>query len=127
MTSEGEVTGRDIRRRRLSLGLNQEQLAVRAGVSKATLAKIEAGQSDRAYRLRDVERALGEIEDLFTRADPTDAELIREFARWFPALFQRTRPDTRELSDAEAVELAKRLSSDPPRHPNGTNETGRTA
>lgn len=89
--SEGVEVGEQLRARRQALGLNQEQLAVRAGISKATLAKIENGGTERAYRRRDVERALDEIEALFAKPVLTDDDLLQEFERWFPGLMNRRR------------------------------------
>lgn len=57
------ATGAAVKRRRQALGLTQEQLAARAGVSKSTLVSIENGKTAKAYRMRDVLRALDEQQD----------------------------------------------------------------
>jgi transcriptional regulator with XRE-family HTH domain len=53
-----EEIGRSVRDRRESLGLTQEQLAVHAEVSGATIRNIEAGRIVRAGTIRKVTRAL---------------------------------------------------------------------
>ncbi len=53
------VLGESIRTARQRLGLSQAQLAEIAGVTQATIAKIEAGQTVRTRFLAEIGRALG--------------------------------------------------------------------
>ena len=65
--------GQRIESRRARLGLTIKALAVRAGIDRGTLAKIEAGTAAnvRATTIAAIERALDELE----AADPSAAEL----------------------------------------------------
>lgn len=72
------------------LGLTAEQLAERAGISRSTLRKVEAGDlgvSIGAYL--NVLRALGQLERVVEATDPYETDLGR--ARADEALPQRVR------------------------------------
>jgi putative transcriptional regulator len=56
--------GRRLARTRLERNLSQEQLAIEAGVSKATIERMEAGEPVKSTSLVRVLRALGRLEAL---------------------------------------------------------------
>lgn len=62
--------------------MTQQDLAVRAGISVATLRTMENGKTQSPYKLRDVLRALG-LEEAPTPllASAADEELIKELGR----------------------------------------------
>jgi putative transcriptional regulator len=59
-----EEIGRRLARTRLERNLSQEQLALEAGVSKATIERLEAGEPVRSTSLIRALRALGRLEAL---------------------------------------------------------------
>lgn len=56
--------GRRLARTRLERNLSQEQLAIEAGVSKATIERLEAGEPAKSTSLIRVLRPLGRLEAL---------------------------------------------------------------
>ena len=60
---DDETVGEQIRRRRLALGLSDLQLAVRSGIHRNALARIQSGEAEPRYAtVQAVLRALDEFE-----------------------------------------------------------------
>lgn len=59
-----EELGRRLARRRLERNMTQEQLAREAGVSKATIERLEGGEAVKSTSLIRALRALGQLEAL---------------------------------------------------------------
>ena len=102
-----EHVGKLVERRRREWGWSQEQLAARAGTTRATIDGIEKGRTRRSYRLPDVLRVLG-IADEGEEAHVRDS-LIRGGI------------DPKVAADAARIVVAQRLT-DP--LPPGRTRTG---
>ena len=64
--------GRRLARCRLNVGVTQSALAFEAGISKRTLARIEAGESVQLTNFLRLLRALGLVENLEALAPPDE-------------------------------------------------------
>lgn len=82
MSTEAEQIAGAIRRRRDQLGITQEQLAVQAEVSGATVRNVEAGKTVRPGTIRKLARALrvtmAELESGSILDGPTSPSEIAE-------------------------------------------------
>lgn len=104
MTDQFVALGRFVRERRRALDLSQEELADRAGLSRAMIAKLETGATGiRRERIPGLARALQEPDDVlfnlagFTPIDRTTYGIEVAGGRWTPAQNQ------------EFLDLAKRM------------------
>ena len=95
-----EEIGRRLARTRLERNLSQEQLAIEAGVSKATVERLEAGEPVKSTSLIRVLRPLGRLDALdrlLPEPLPSPIERLRLQGR------QRQRAGTpRRKAEAEA-------------------------
>ncbi len=67
IASNGQIEtelGRRIKRRRVELGLNQTELAERAGVARRTVSSVERGEGGSMATFVALLRALGALDDL---------------------------------------------------------------
>ena len=62
MQHRAEDVGELIHRRRIKMGLSDQQLAARAGIDRGTLARIQSGESRGYTQVQAVLRALDEFE-----------------------------------------------------------------
>ncbi|UQN29532.1 helix-turn-helix domain-containing protein [Brachybacterium kimchii] len=77
---ERELTelGENVRGWRMVLGLKAQQVSERAGISRATLYKIEKGDPGVSYgSVAQVLRALGILEQTVTATDPLGSDIGR--------------------------------------------------
>lgn len=77
MTSRRQTSvgpGSGVSEARKALGWSQSELAERAGVSRPTVARIEAGQQVRVSTLNAVAEALGMRVEISVQQDRTDIE-----------------------------------------------------
>ncbi len=72
MTTQHPATFGDIiRRRRCEMGLSQEELAERSGLSVRRIGDFECGTATRPHR--DTMRLLSEVLNLLARSEPTSS------------------------------------------------------
>jgi transcriptional regulator with XRE-family HTH domain len=111
---EPRTLGERIRLRRLEMGLTQEDLARRSRVTISTIRNIERGRTERSYRLRDVLRVLGMVDD-------ETAELERRYYDRLRAI---------GVDERTAAKEAREMAADPTLTPPGSrsgNDGTRTA
>jgi transcriptional regulator with XRE-family HTH domain len=104
--------GRTIRAARARMGLTQEQFAVRAGMTRVTLSRVENGEEVQPRTLRAAMEAAGLDAGPTPARSLSDAELVREFERRWPG------------------KISEILSGDPPRPrppEDKPDETGQSA
>ena len=102
----GEAPGRWLRGRRTALGLTQEDLAERSGVSVRTIADLERGRTRRPYpnSVRALSRALG-------LPDETAAELVARYraAGDEPAPAPAPAPATEPVTEPRRAAVPRQL------------------
>lgn len=69
--------GTNLKARRIILGLSQELVAERAGISRATLMRLESGDGGKVEHLMMVASVLGIAETLIKATDPINSDLGR--------------------------------------------------
>jgi len=69
--------GENLRSRRIILGLSQELVAERAGLSRSTLLRLEAGEGGKVEHMMTIAFVLGVAEDLIGALDPLNTDLGR--------------------------------------------------
>lgn len=75
------ATADAVQRARLARGWTQQELADAAGVSRSTVARVEAAEAGQAGKARRILDALGLGEQAATPEVPDDVRLVQELVR----------------------------------------------